>query len=129
MKMNLMSCRQPLALLMVVLIFSAPFVAIAQQQEVSEMVQAKIDAQQDAASDVNPMLWFGSGFLCGVFAVGGAVLYKPTIDPVRLMGKSPSYVVVYTDTYNATARNKQLLSSSLGCLVGCAVLLYLGSDE
>lgn len=114
-----------LALLMVLLTFSAPFVAIAQQQETSEVVQAKRAAKQDAALAVNSMLWFGSGFLCGIFAVGGAAFYKPTIDPVRLMGKSPGYVTVYTDTYNTTARSKQLLSSSMGCLSWVTVALYI----
>lgn len=129
MKMNLVSFRQPLALLMLVLIFCAPFVAIAQQQEVAEVVQAKIDAEQDVSANVNSVLWFGSGFLCGVFAVGGAVLYKPSINPARLIGKSPGYITVYTDTYNATARNKQLLSASMGCLVWGTLFLYLSSDE
>lgn len=114
-----------LALLMALLTFSAPFGTIAQQQETSEAIQAKMAAKQDAASDVNSMLWFGSGFLCGIFAVGGAAIYKPSIDPVRLIGKSPSYITVYNHTYNAEARNKQLLSSSMGCLTWGTVFLYI----
>ena len=46
---------------MTVLIFSMPFVAIAQQKVA--ILEARAMAEQDAESDVNKGIWFGSGCL------------------------------------------------------------------
>ena len=55
--------------LMVVLVCSMPFIALAQQNSVEE--QAKMAAKRDAETDTNQSAWFGVG--CASTILGGAV--------------------------------------------------------
>ena len=143
--------------LMIVLIFSQPFIIIAQQNSVE--VQAKIDAERDATTDVNRLLWVGVGgiVVCSIvccalgdtFATalsGGSSASSPAgIDffdptsvaisphPERLIGKSPEYIDVYTDAYKKKVRQLREDSAVIGgvgiaCLMGCMVILMVLDD-
>ncbi len=63
MRMNLKFQSLFMALLMVMLIFSHPFVILAQQNSVES--QAKIAAERDAETDVNKLSWNGAGLFLG----------------------------------------------------------------
>ena len=66
MKANLRSSL--LILLMAMLIFSIPFITLAQQKSVE--VQAKMAAERDAKADVNRLLWTGAGCLSACLGAG-----------------------------------------------------------
>jgi len=107
------------AMLMVFLIFNAPFVALAQQAEVAEAYMA---AENDAKTGVNGAFWFGIGCIGGVLGVGIAYIVTPLPPASRLIGKSPEYVAAYTDTYRATGKSIQTSKAWTGCVVGTAVI-------
>ena len=141
---------------MAVLTFSAPFIAIAQEIQLgpgtteNQSVEVllvnpviKIQAEQDAAADTSKLLWFGGNFLasflgtCVLGSVGMVIAYvlEPTPPASRLLGKSPGYVVLYSQSYRAKARNVQLQSAAWGCVTGtivsvsAAILVTLAESE
>ena len=71
------------SIVIVILIFSMPFAALAQQNSVeietkttaadadAVRLAAKAAAEQDASGDINKPLWFGAG--AGICCIGGAV--------------------------------------------------------
>ena len=105
---------QILCLLMAVLTFSMPFVALAQQDLRAE---ARIAAELDARNDVNTGLWFLGGCLGGVIGIVVAYAVEPSPPATRLLGKSPEYVAYYTDAYTETAKKRQANSALGGCVV------------
>ena len=112
---------------MAVLTFMMPFVAIAQEDPWK--LEARVAAERDAEADTNQVLWIGGNFLLGLVggcvlgSVGllGAHLYEPQVPASRLMGKSPEYVMFYTDAYKARSRELHLRSAFIGCLGGSVV--------
>ena len=90
------------------------------------MLQARMDAQQDAQADANPFLWSAGtcvlasvgSCLLGSVGVIGANAYKPTPSPERLIGKSPQYIASYTKAYQTKAKRLQMRASAIGCLGG-----------
>ena len=66
-------------LLMAVLTFRLPVVTFAQQNSVD--TEARAAAEQDANSDVNKLLWFGTG--AGLAAIGNAAA-APSLHPRML---------------------------------------------
>ena len=136
------------AVLMAVLTFSAPFVAIAQQN--LAVLEARAMAAQDAESDVNKGVWFGSGCLvsagtllvfliveeptpemCGLACLfHGAALavpfvYSPPLPSSRLLGKSPEYVESYTKAYKKRTRWLRTSWAVAGASTGCGLGLCL----
>lgn len=113
--------------LMAVLTFSMPFIALAQEDQWK--LEARVAAERDAEADANQILWIGGTFLLGLAggcvlgSVGllGAVLYEPTPPVSRLIGKSPEYVIVYTDAYRGKIQHTQVRAAVLGCLGGSIV--------
>ena len=135
--------------LIIVLIFSQPFVIIAQQNSVE--IQAKTDAKRDAKTDVNKLLWTGIGcvYLYGCLCItfdeivsGGSSCFFSSSDPInfisisprpeRLLGKSPEYIDFYTNAYKKEVREFRtqwvLIGAGTGCLIGCIVAVVV-SDE
>ena len=122
MKTELKKPLQILALLMVVLTFSTPFVTFAQQN--SLQMEAIAAAERDAQNDVNKGLWFLGGCFGGIIGVIIAYGVEPYPPATRLLGKSPEYVAVYTDTYKEKAKKLQTNSALGGC---CVSTLYVAT--
>lgn len=116
-----------LVFFMAALTFSMPFITIAQEDQ--WQLEARVAAERDAEADTNQVLWIGGTFLLGLAggcvlgSVGllGAHLYEPTPPTSQLMGKSPEYILLYTDAYKAKSRELHLRSSVLGCIGGSVV--------
>lgn len=114
-------CFSSVVILMTFLIFSAPFVVLAQQ---AEMAEARMAAENDAKMDVNGTLWFVGGclgwviLLGGIITIGAAYTVQPSPPASRLIGKSPEYVAFYTDAYKAKAKSIQTSKAWTGCVVG-----------
>ena len=64
-------------------------------------------------------------------AIGAAYITTPEIPAKHLLGKSPDYILVYTDTYRDLVRIKRVNSSTQGCLIGVGIgaILYYYGDE
>ena len=120
MQIELKSPAQILALLMVVLTFSMPFVTFAQQNPLQ--MEAIAAAERDAQNDVNKGLWFLGGCFGGVIGVIVAYSVKPSPPATRLLGKSPEYVAFYTHAYTEKAKKLQTNSALGGC---CVSTLYI----
>ena len=134
---------------MIALIFSQPFIVLAQQDSVE--IQAKTDAKRDAETDVNKLFWTGAGlvYLCGCLCLtldnilsGGSSPSSSLKDPIdfmpitprpkRLIGKSPEYVGFYTKSYKMEVKELRakwaLIGAGTGCLIGCIMAVVI-SDE
>ena len=96
-----------LIILTIVLTFSAPFSALAQQNrtqttaEIDAGLLAAKAAEQDAGRDINKLLWFGAGI--AICCIGGTIggltgaLVGNLIDPVKVeestgLGFAPYFV-------------------------------------
>lgn len=90
----------------------------------SAIANARRDAIADAQRDNT---WYGAGFLFGVFGVGAAYVMTPQVPPVNLLGKSPEYIIFYTDAYQQAMRKLRVEHATTGCLVwsGAVVFYYL----
>lgn len=105
--------------LMVILIINLPCMSLAQQNTIQQ--QAIADAEQDVLVDVNGSLWFLGGCLGNITVLIIASVFEPHPPASRLLGKSPEYIAVYTDTYRTKATNLQTSRALAGCLTGTAV--------
>ncbi len=113
---------------LVILTFCHPIFTIAQQQS-SQVLQAKIDAEYDAKTDDNRLLWGGGTFviaivggcLLGSLPLIGASIYEPIVPSHRLIGKSPEYILLYTETYKKKVKNQNTTYSLFGCIGGSLV--------
>ena len=89
--------------------------------------RAVMEATADAQADTNGVLWFFAGCLLGLIGVVIAAVADPTPPPARLMGKSPEYLAVYTQTYKSEGHSAQLHSAlwGLGTAVVVVVVIYV----
>ena len=141
--MKISSTFHGLALLMAVILFSTPLLALAQSHAVR--AQAAADAVADANADVNKPLWFGTGcLLFGLIfvplptgysyflppaALTGTYFYRPSPPPARFVGKSPDYVAVYTQTYTSKRGSIQTRWATAGCITGCVLLVWVSQGH
>jgi hypothetical protein len=89
--------------------------------------RATMEATQDAQADNNGVLWFFAGCLLGLIGVVIALVAEPTPPAARLMGKSPEYLAIYTQTYKSEGKSAQLRSAlwGLGTAVVVVVIIYV----
>ena len=105
----------------------------AQEQEM--VAEARAAGERDAELDANRTLWFAAGCLGGITGLLVSYIYTPSPPAVRLLGKSPEYVAVYTDAYRQKARKIQSGQALLGCGVACGayvayfVILFSSLDS
>lgn len=100
---------------MAVLIFCAPFVAIATQHSV--LLEAKAAAEAAAEAKTSKSAWFALGCLGGLVAVVAGYVYAPSPPAGALIGKSPEYVDSYTDAYVKKAKGIQGRTAMYGCVL------------
>lgn len=137
--MKINSTFHAFVFLMAVLVFNIPFVTIAQVS--SWELEARITAERDAGNDTKQVLWIGGNFILGVIGgcvlgsagLLGAYLYEPPVPTARLMGKSPEYILTYSDAYRTKAQSLQVRSAFIGCLggsvvSGCVLASYLNNE-
>ena len=169
--MRLSSTFHVLVFWTVVLIFSMPFVTLAQQNPAEAeiaviqgthamILEAKAAAERDASNDFNLPLWLiaggagvtalgGIGFFAGCaigliidspqgcelissgmvlgglagYGIGlsaplyGIYKYKAAVPSERLIGKSPEYIEVYTNTYRRKLGLLRATRAGMGVLL------------
>ena len=112
MKINIMFCIS--VFLMALLIFSIPFVALAQQYSV--YAEATAAAQRDATANTDSTFWFIVGCFGNVLGLIYANYAVPSPPASRLIGKSPEYVAAYSDAYKMKAKQLQTNQAVRGCI-------------
>ena len=88
-----------------------------------DTARAVQEATQDAQADNNGVLWFFAGCLLGLIGVIIAAVADPTPPAARMMGKSPEYLAVYTNTYRSVGHSAQLHSALWG--LGTILVVYV----
>ncbi len=88
-----------------------------------DTARAVMEATQDAQADENGTLWFFAGCILGLIGVVIAAVAEPSPPPARLMGKSPEYLAIYTQTYKSEGKSAQLRSSLWG--IGTTVVVFV----
>lgn len=92
-----------------------------QQQKTStagDFMQGKMDGERDARGS---FAWFFGGFCLGLLGVILAFVIAPTPSTASLMGRSPDYVMGYTEGYKSRAKKQQ----GYYALAGMATLLVV----
>jgi hypothetical protein len=84
-----------------------------------EQRQAEIDAEQDAKTDTNKLVWVIAGFIGNFIGILIAYIYQPEPGASQFLEKPEAYKVFYTDTYKAKVRTIQLTYA----LIGFAILV------
>lgn len=82
---------------------------------------AVIQAQQQAEADFNKAMWLGVGCLLGWVGLLISYLVQPSPPATALMGKSPEYVVAYTEAYKEKMKSLQTKYALVGCLGNMAL--------
>ena len=120
------------ATLMIVLVLSMPFFAIAQQNIIEE---AKAGAIADANSSANRATWFMTGCFLNIFGVNIAKKNKAYLPIEKLIGKSPAYVAAYTSSYQAKQAEIQTSWAKVGmtcgtlAIIGCLIYSSILEDN
>ena len=83
------------------------------------IIQAKQDAELAAKGD--RLIWYGSGLFGSCLGVGAAYLTPITVDPAKLMGKSPEYIIFYSSAYRESIRSQRVKQASIGCVISGAI--------
>ena len=91
------------------------------QIQSSAITNAKRDAIRDANRDA---AWYAAGFFLGAFGVGAAYVMAPQVPPINLLGKSPEYILFYTDAYQQEMRTQQVQQATTGCLIGAGAVVF-----
>ena len=112
--MKISSIFYVLVLLEVLLIFSIPFVTLAQQDLPAEAV---VDAERDAQKYADSGHWF----LMGCILQGNSAKVDESISlpPTRLLGKSPEYIRLYAAVYSQKVKKIRTNSVWAGRTVCC----------
>ena len=84
---------------------------------------AMTDARQDAQIESNDFLWFIAGCLGGPIGLIVSYVVDPNPPAMRLLGKSPEYVAVYSDTYRRAAKDGRTKMAWVGC--GALAAIYI----
>ena len=110
---------------LIILLLINPFILLAQQNEIA--AQAIADAKRDVDNNVNKPMWFVFGCILGTGLIMSYVT-TPTVPTGKLIGKDPTYVAYYTDTYIVELKKTQTKYALGGCItfgvgwVGCGAV-------
>ena len=94
-----------------------------EQNNFAIQARAIADAERDAVADAKlDNTWYGAGFLFGVLGIGAAYVISPSVPPRRLLGKTPEYVIFYTDAYRQAIKAERVEQATTGCIIWGGVL-------
>ena len=110
-----------LAGLMVVLMFSAPFLSVAQQKSAFEDRETITAGQLNATLQTSSLRWFTLGVIGGPITVAVTAFRKPPLPADIFVGKSPRYMKMFTEAYESKAKSLRLRYATMGCFTGIAV--------
>lgn len=90
-----------------------------------DAAEAAAAGERDAIADSSSAAWFMLGCLLGGIGVIIAFVAEPSPPPARYIGKSPEWVMAYSQAYKSAGRSSQGKSAIFGCLTIAAVFLAL----
>ncbi len=92
-----------------------------------EQRQAEINAEQDAKTDTNKLIWVIAGFVGNFIGILIAYIYQPEPRASQFLEKPEEYTAFYKDTYKIKARSVQLTYALIGfaILVGGGIIVNL----
>lgn len=76
--------------------------------------EAHLKAEEEAEADAKKIRWFFIGVFGNILGILIASVYEPTPPASRLLGKSPEYAALYTDSYKSKSRSIQFRQSLTG---------------
>ncbi|MBN1350547.1 hypothetical protein JXJ21_14115 [candidate division KSB1 bacterium] len=124
---NQLLIKSTLIALILVIIATSGIIA---QESTGTYLDGKADGQRDAMGNA---MWILAGFGCGIMGVVAAYIHKPSPPVYALVGKSPEYVLGYTEGYQTKARSRNLWYASAGLgamlVVSIAVLVLFFDPE
>ena len=83
--------------------------------------KAVADARKDAEADINQTRWFFFGCCCGLTGDMAALRAEAEIPTQRLIGKSPEYVVLYSEEYRRKIKSLRTNYVVRGCVGGAVI--------
>ena len=86
---------------------------------------AAAQARADVERNVNGGTWLLIGILLGAVGYVIALAVPPKAPAAGLIGKSPDYVAVYSDTYSQAGKKIQMKKALTGCLIGTGIQVAL----
>lgn len=88
--------------------------------------QMHIEAESDAQTDVNKIIWLAAGFALNVIGILIAYIYQPPPPATRFFEKTEEFRLFYSEAYKAKARTIQLTYAIIGCIIpfGFAIILW-----
>ena len=84
--------------------------------------EARLTAEEDAEFDTRKTRWVFIGIFGNILGILIASVYEPTPPAARLLGRSPEYAALYTDSYKAKSRSIQVRHSFIGIAFVFALL-------
>ena len=114
---------------MILLMLSAPFLAVAQQANPAA-IRAANDGEGEAVKRTSRLTWFTLGVVGGPITVFLAAR-KPPPPAELFLGKAPGYVDAFTEAYETKARSLRFKYATIGCFAGLAAVTlgYTVYDE
>lgn len=89
----------------------------------NEQYQARIDAEADAKTDVNVMLWLIIGFFCNFIGIIIALVYSPSLNITRFFGKTTLYTLFYEKVYKSIVKRLQIIYALCGFLTPYLIVI------
>lgn len=82
-----------------------------------EQRQAEIDAEQDAKTDTNKLVWVIAGLVGNFIGILIAYIYQPEPRASQFLEKPEAYTAFYKDTYKIKVRSIQLTYAFIGLAI------------
>lgn len=120
--------------LIFIVLFLVVFAVPVGAQEDNEWLNGWTAGERAAKERFEESKWQAIGCVGGILGIGLAYMQEPIIPPIGIMGKSPTYIAAYTESFRTTTQNLQARKATEGCVFGTVVSLliffaYIGSME
>lgn len=97
----------------------------------ADMIQSAYnDARRDAIHDTS-FNWIFAGVCCNIYGIAAAAIVNTAPPAHLLLGKSPEYINIYTQTYKHERRNRQMTLAAFGsggCCIGYLAVMFRFAD-
>ena len=125
--MNNTLVTKSMVMLIAMSIIATPIPAYSQATNTNggTFTEGLIEGQMMANGNVS---WVVGGFCCGIFGVAGAYLMPPSPPVQMLMGKSPEYVMGFTEGYKNESKRKNAQYAGIGFIGYLALYLMVLSS-
>jgi len=99
------------------------------QRSVNWQQKAIANAKKDGKRDAPGIVFALYGCVAPIISpivIGSGRVFKPSPPPTAIVGKSPEYVALYTETYQRSMQKAAAKKAWMGSIVGCVGYAGLG---